>query len=140
MARIITIARIVTPMSSKAVQRDEEAPDNEVLQKSASEDPMLETTIKVAVVLKKKVDEVVEDGERSKENVSYTKDDTIIEEEYDLRPSKPSYIDMGQPNELKVLKRLGYIDDENLICFASEETLLDPKEDEVMVFKSFSYA
>jgi hypothetical protein len=47
---------------------------------------------------------------------------------------------MGQPNELKVLKRLGYIDDENLICFASEETLPDPKEDEVMVFKSFFYA
>lgn len=54
MARIRTIARIVKPTSSKAVQRDEEAPDNEVLQKSASEDPMLETVIKVAVVLKKK--------------------------------------------------------------------------------------
>ncbi|KAL5682481.1 hypothetical protein ACJX0J_008866 [Zea mays] len=33
---------------TSAVQRDEEAPDNEVLQKSASEDPMLETVIKVA--------------------------------------------------------------------------------------------
>jgi hypothetical protein len=31
MARIRTIARIVTPTSLKAVQRDEEAPDNEVL-------------------------------------------------------------------------------------------------------------
>lgn len=41
------------------------------------------------------MDEVAKDGEGSKENVSYTEDDTVVEEEYDLRPSKPSYIDMG---------------------------------------------
>jgi hypothetical protein len=38
---------------------------------------------------------------------------------------------------LKVLKRLGYIDDDNLICFAGEDTMPELKEDEIVVFMSF---
>jgi hypothetical protein len=42
-----------------------------------------------------------------------------------------------QSIELKVHRRLGYIEDEDLIHFAGEETVLEPKEDEIVVFKSF---
>jgi hypothetical protein len=35
------------------------------------------------------------------------------------------------------LKRLGYIDDESLIRFAPKETILELKDDEIVVFKSF---
>jgi hypothetical protein len=42
-----------------------------------------------------------------------------------------------KPNQIKVLKKLGYIDDNSLICFASEESTPKPKDDEIVVFESF---
>jgi hypothetical protein len=42
-----------------------------------------------------------------------------------------------KPYLIKVLKRLEYIDDDTLIHFASEETTPKPKDDEIVVFKSF---
>lgn len=40
-----------------------------------------------------------------------------------------------KPSHIKVLKKLGYIDDNSLICFASEESTSKPKDDEIVVFK-----
>jgi hypothetical protein len=58
-------------------------------------------------------------------------------------PTKPSYIEFRRFTVKAVyfvlMKKLGYFgeNDDELICFAGEETILEPKEDEVVVFKSF---
>ena len=60
-----------------------------------------------------------------------------------LSPSKPSHIEFGKSTvtaeDLVVMKKLGYFgeNDDELVRFAGEETILEPKEDEVVVFKSF---
>jgi hypothetical protein len=60
-----------------------------------------------------------------------------------LSPSKPSHIEFGKstvkPDDLVLMKKLGYFgkDDDNLIRFADEEVIPEPKDDEVVVFKSF---
>jgi hypothetical protein len=66
-------------------------------------------------------------------------------EEYNniLSPSKPSHIEFGKSTlteeDLVVMKKLGYFreDEDKLICFAGEEVIPEPKEDEVVVFCSF---
>jgi hypothetical protein len=60
-----------------------------------------------------------------------------------LCPSKPNNIEFGKSTvkveDLDVMKKLGYIgkNDDNLIRFASNEIIPEPKDDEVVVFKSF---
>jgi hypothetical protein len=60
-----------------------------------------------------------------------------------LSPSKPSHIEFGKSTvseeDLVMMKKLGYFgeDESKLIRFASEEVIPEPKEDEVVVFKSF---
>jgi hypothetical protein len=60
-----------------------------------------------------------------------------------MSPSKPSHIKFGKstvkPEDLVLMKKLGYFgkNDDNLIRFAGEEIVLEPKDDEVVVFKSF---
>jgi hypothetical protein len=47
--------------------------------------------------------------------------------------SKASYVEMGKsivrPDHMTILKKLGYVEDENMIRFAREETTPKPKED-----------
>jgi hypothetical protein len=38
------------------------------------------------------------------------------------------------------LKKHGYIEDDDVIRFAGDETTPEPKEDEIVVFKSFFWA
>jgi hypothetical protein len=60
-----------------------------------------------------------------------------------LCPTKPSHIEFGKSTvkaeDLVVMKKLGYFreNDNELIRFAGEEIIPEPKEDEVVVFKSF---
>jgi hypothetical protein len=60
-----------------------------------------------------------------------------------LSPTKPSHIEFGRSiittKDLVVMKKLGYFgeNDDELICFAREEVVPEPKEDEVVVLKSF---
>ena len=60
-----------------------------------------------------------------------------------LSPMKPSHIEFGRSTvtteDLVVMKKQGYFgeNDDELICFAREEVVPEPKEDEVVVFKSF---
>jgi hypothetical protein len=60
-----------------------------------------------------------------------------------LSLTKPSHIEFGRSTvtagDLVVMKKLGYFgeNDDELICFAKEEIVPEPKEDEVVVFKSF---
>jgi hypothetical protein len=60
-----------------------------------------------------------------------------------LSPTKPSHIEFGRSTvtgeDLDVMKKLGYFgeNEDGLIRFAREEVIPEPKEDEVVVFKSF---
>jgi hypothetical protein len=72
------------------------------------------------------------------ESENETKDDDSI-----LCPTKPSHIEFGRSTvkaeDLVLMKKLGYFgeNDDELVRFAREETIPEPKEDEVVVFKSF---
>jgi hypothetical protein len=60
-----------------------------------------------------------------------------------LSPTKPSHIEFGKSTvtaeDLVVMKKLDYFgeNEDKLIRFAGEEVISEPKEDEVVVFKSF---
>jgi hypothetical protein len=60
-----------------------------------------------------------------------------------LSPTKPSHIEFGRSTvtveDLVVMKKLGYFgeNEDGLIHFAGEEVISEPKDDEVVVFKSF---
>jgi hypothetical protein len=60
-----------------------------------------------------------------------------------LSTTKPSHIEFGRSTvkaeDLVVMKKLGYFgeNEDELIRFAGEEVVPKPKEDEVVVFKSF---
>lgn len=92
---------------------------------------------------KPKADEVIEEN-HLKEDASVAEEDAAEEVDNNLQPLKPSYIDIGQstikPSDLKVLKKHGYIEDDDVIRFAGDETTPQPKEDEIVVFKSFFWA
>jgi hypothetical protein len=70
-------------------------------------------------------------------------DDEFEEDNIILRPSKLSHIEFGKSTvsaeDLTMMKRLGYFGEaeSKLIRFAGEEVISEPKEDEVVVFKSF---
>jgi hypothetical protein len=60
-----------------------------------------------------------------------------------LCPTKPSHIEFGRSTfkaeDLVLMKKLGYFgeNDDELVRFAGKEMIPEPKEDEVVVFKSF---
>jgi hypothetical protein len=70
-------------------------------------------------------------------------DDEIEEDKSILSPSKLSHIEFGKSTvsakDLVMMKKLGYFgeNESKLIRFAGEEVVPEPKEDEVVVFKSF---
>jgi hypothetical protein len=66
------------------------------------------------------------------------------EEDYSiLIPSKPSHLDFEKSSvsevDVPMMMKLGYFGEaeRKLVCFAGEETTPTPKDDEVVVFKSF---
>jgi hypothetical protein len=67
----------------------------------------------------------------------------VVEENIIISPSKPSHIEFGKSTiteeDLVMMEKLGYFgeDECKLICFASEDVIPEPKEDEVVVFRSF---
>jgi hypothetical protein len=60
-----------------------------------------------------------------------------------LSPTKPSHIEFGKStvteDDMVVMRKLSYFeeDESKLVWFAGEEIVSEPKEDEVVVFKSF---
>jgi hypothetical protein len=73
-----------------------------------------------------------------------TEADSDDEEDDDiLSPSKPSHIEFGKSmvkaKDLVLMKKLGYFgeNDDELVWFAGEEVMPEPRNDEVVVFKSF---
>jgi hypothetical protein len=70
--------------------------------------------------------------------------DDEAEEDYNiLSPSKPSHIEFGKSTvtaeDMVMIKKLGYFGEaeSKLVRFAGEEVVPEPKEDGVVVFKSF---
>jgi hypothetical protein len=66
------------------------------------------------------------------------------EEDYTiLSPEKPSHLDFGRStmttDDMVIMKKLGYFSEaeSKLVCFAGKEVVPEPKDDEVVVFKSF---
>jgi hypothetical protein len=66
------------------------------------------------------------------------------EEDYNtLVPAKPSHLDFEKSTvsevDVSMMMKLGYFGEteKKHLRFASEETILEPKDDEVVVFKSF---
>jgi hypothetical protein len=70
-------------------------------------------------------------------------DDEAVEDYNILSLSKPSHIEFGKStvttDDMVIMKKLGYFGEaeSKLVHFAGEEVILEPKEDEVVVFKSF---
>jgi hypothetical protein len=70
-------------------------------------------------------------------------DNKSAEDDSILCPTEPSHIEFGKSiikaEDLVVMKKLGYFgeNEDELIRFAGEEVIPKPKEDEVVVFKSF---
>jgi hypothetical protein len=60
-----------------------------------------------------------------------------------LSASKPNHVEFGKSTvkaeDLVLMKKLGYFgkNDDELIRFTRDEVILEPKDDEVIVFKSF---
>lgn len=72
------------------------------------------------------------------ENVGESEEDYNI-----LIPTKPSHLDFEKSivteDDMPMMMKLGYFGEaeSKLIRFAREETILEPKKDEVVIFKSF---
>jgi hypothetical protein len=82
----------------------------------------------------------------AKAEQSDIEEENVDEEEEDyntLIPSKPSHLDFEKSTlseaDVPMMMKLGYFGEaeKKLICFAGEETTPEPKNDEVVVFKSF---
>jgi hypothetical protein len=85
-------------------------------------------------VVDAEAEQTTDEAESEKES----EDDDII-----LSPSKPSHVEFKKSavkvEDLVLMKKLGYFGEngDELVRFAGEETIPEPKEDEVVVFKSF---
>ena len=70
--------------------------------------------------------------------------DNESEEDYNiLNPTKPSHLEFEKStvteNDMTMMKKLGYFgeSESKLVRFAGEEIIREPRDDEVIVFKSF---
>jgi hypothetical protein len=123
MARLRSTARVSREGGEAEVT--EMAPISEVMRRS---------NLVVSEDATAKAEETVAEGGTDDEN----EEDNNI-----LSPSKPSHIEFGKSTvtekDFVVMKKLGYFgeDEGKLIRIAGEEVIPEPKEDEVVVFRSF---
>jgi hypothetical protein len=91
-------------------------------------------------------DGAIEEGAPAAKAEQDVEEENAIEEEEDysiLIPSKPSHLDFEKSTvseaDMRMMMKLGYFGEaeKKLIRFAGEETTPTPKDDEVVVFKSF---
>jgi hypothetical protein len=129
MARVRSTARV--SREGDETEMTETAPISEMMRHSdlvVQEEPTAEDTPNV-------------EAEQTEAEVrSYNES---VEENNILSPTKPSHIEFGRSTvtteDLIVMKKLGYFgeNEDGLIRFAGEEVIPEPKDDEVVVFKSF---
>jgi hypothetical protein len=129
MARVHSTARVIR--EGEETEATETAPISEVMRQSG------------LVV----TDEATDEGAPATEaehTVAEEEEDIDEEEDYNiLIPSKPSHLDFEKSTvseaDVPMMMKLGYFGEgeRKLIRFAGEETTPVPKDDEVVVFKSF---
>jgi hypothetical protein len=126
MARVRTTARV--SREGDETEATETAPISEVMRRSglvASEEVAAEAKQIVA-----EVEQIVAKGGSEEDNSI-------------LSPMKPSHIEFGKSTvttgDMVMMKKLGYFGEaeSKLVRFAGEEVVPQPREDEVVVFKSF---
>jgi hypothetical protein len=129
MARVRTTTRV--SREGDETKATETAPISEVMRQSslvASEEAIAEGTSNA------EAEQIVAEG--GSENES--EEDNSI-----LSPMKPSHIEFGKfiviADDMVMMKKLSYFGEveSNLVCFTGEEVVSQPREDEVVVFKSF---
>jgi hypothetical protein len=129
MARVRSTARVTR--EGEETKATETAPISEVMRQSG------------LVVTEGAIDEgapatEVEQADIEEENADEEEEDYSI-----LIPSKPSHLDFEKSTvseaDVPMMMKLGYFGEakKKLIRFAGEETTLEPKDDEAVVFKSF---
>jgi hypothetical protein len=130
MARVRSTARVTR--EGEETETTETAPISEVMRKSG------------LVVTKRTVDEGTSGAEAEQTDIEEEENADEEEEDYSiLIPSKPTHLDFEKSTvsetDVPMMMKLGYFgESENkLIRFAGEETTPMPKDDEVVVFKSF---
>jgi hypothetical protein len=128
MARVRSTARVIR--DGEEAEATETAPIFEVMKQSG------------LVVTEGTVDEDVQTAEAEEADIEEENADE--EEDYNtLVSSKPSYLDFEKSTiseaDVSMMMKLGNFGEteKKLLRFASEETIPDPKDDEVVVFKRF---
>jgi hypothetical protein len=127
MARVRSTARVTH--DGEEAKATEIAPISEVMKQSG------------LVVAEGTIDEDVYTAEA--EEAGIEEEDADEEEDYNtLVPSKPSHLDFEKSTvseaDVPMMMKLGYFGEieKKLLRFAGEETIPEPKDDEVLVFKS----
>jgi hypothetical protein len=125
MARVRSIARV--SREGDETEAAETTPISEVMKRSG-------LVVADEGVSNAEAEQTVVDGE----DVGESEEDYII-----LIPTKPSHLDFEKStmteDDMPMMMKLGYFGEaeSKLIRFAGEETIPEPKKDEVVVFKSF---
>jgi hypothetical protein len=93
------------------------------------------------------IEGAIEEGASAAETEQDVEEEIADEEEEEdysiLIPSKPSHLDFEKSTvseaDMPMMMKLGYFGEaeKKLICFVGEETIPTPKDDEVVIFKSF---
>jgi hypothetical protein len=129
MARVRSTARVTR--EGEEAEATETAPISEVMRQSG------------LVVTKEVIDEGAPTAEAEQDDIEEENADEEEEDYNTLTPSKPSHMDFEKSTvskaDVPMMIKLGYFGEaeKKLIRFAGEETTPDPKNDEVVVFKSF---
>jgi hypothetical protein len=130
MARVHSTARVTR--EGEETEATETAPISEVMRQSG------------LVVTEGAIDEGTSGAEAEQADIEEEENADEEEEDYStLIPSKPSHLDFEKSTvseaDVPMMMMLGYFREveRKLIRFAGEETTLMPKDDEVVVFKSF---
>jgi hypothetical protein len=129
MARVRSIARV--SHEGEETEITETTPISEVMKRSG-------------LVVSEEVDVVGASNVEAEQIVAGGESDNESEEDYNiLSPTKPGHIEFGKStiteDDMVMMKKLGYFGEaeSKLVQFAGEEIISEPKEDEVVVFKSF---
>jgi hypothetical protein len=129
MARVRSTARVTR--DGEEAEATETAPISEVMKQSG------------LVVTEGIIDEDAHTAEAVEADIEEENADE--EEDYNtLVPAKPMHLDFENfvvsEADVPMMMKLGYFGEteKKLLCFVGEETIPEPKNDEVVVFKSFS--
>jgi hypothetical protein len=129
MARVRSTARVTR--EGEETEATETAPNSEVMRQSG------------LVVTEGTIDEDTPATEAEQADIEEENADEEEEDYSILIPSKPSHLDFEKSTvseaDVPMMMKLGYFgeDERKFVRFAGEETTLTPKDDEVVVFKSF---